>query len=340
MNYRSVVLPAFILLSMLPLAGCDKATPVAPNGTILAISANPTKIGINGTSTITVIGRKPDGNPLNPGTEIRLTASLGSIDTIVTTNSSGTATAIFRANGVLGTATIVAATGTGSTTGGGSTSDPGGSTAGTTASIAVQVGTAAGSIVLQPTPPSLTVAGGQVNLLALVRDANGQPLAGQGVNFTTDYGRLASRGAIVLTNASGVARDTLTLSASDLTGNVASVMVGAETTGAGSSGSTLLSATATIHIQGGPPVAHFTYARGGTANTVNFTSTSTGGQGGLTYTWDFGDGVSGNGAVVNHVYAAAGTYNVQLVVVDGSGQTTSVTAQITVPVPTGGGSSP
>jgi PKD repeat protein len=44
--------------------------------------------------------------------------------------------------------------------------------------------------------------------------------------------------------------------------------------------------------------------------------------------------------VVNHVYAAAGTYNVQLVVVDGSGQTTSVTAQITVPVPTGGGSSP
>jgi len=340
MNYRSVVLPVFTLLSMLPLAGCDKATPVAPNGTILAISANPTKIAINGTSTITVIGRKPDGNPLNPGTEIRMTASLGSIDTIVTTNSSGTATAIFRGNGVLGTATITAATGTGSTTGGGSTSDPGGSTAGTTASISIQVGTAAGSIVLQPTPPSITVDGGKIDLLALVRDANGQPLAGQGVNFTTDYGRLASRGNIVLTNANGVARDTLTLSSTDLQGNVASVMVGAETTGTGSSGSTLLSATATIHVQGGPPVAHFTYARGGTANTVNFTSTSTGGQGSLTYTWDFGDGVSGNGAVVSHVYAAAGTYNVQLVVVDGAGQTTSVTAQITVPVPAGGGSSP
>ncbi len=337
MNYRSVILPAFILLSMLPLAGCDKATPVAPNGTILAISANPTKIGINGTSTITVIGRKPDGNPLNPGTEIRLTASLGSIDTIVTTNSSGTATAIFRANGVLGVATIVAATGTGTTTGGGSTSDPGGSTAGTTASIAVQVGTAAGSIILQPTPPSLTVSGGTVNLLALVRDANGQPLAGQGVNFTTDYGRLASRGAIVLTNASGVARDTLTLSATDLTGNVSSVMVSAETAG-GTTGGLLPPATATIHIQGGPPIAHFTYAQGATSLTVNFNSTSTGGTGGLTYTWDFGDGVSGSDPAPSHQYAAAGTYAVRLVVVDGSGQTGSVTKQITVPVGAGGSS--
>jgi hypothetical protein len=338
MNYRSVVLPVFILLSMLPLAGCDKATPVAPTGTILAISANPTKIGINGTSTITVIGRKPDGNPLNPGTEIRMTASLGSIDTIVTTDSSGTATAIFRANGVLGTATITAATGTGTTTGGGSTSDPGGTTSGTTASISIQVGTAAGSIVLQPTPTSLTVSGGTVNLLALVRDSNGQPLAGQGVNFTTDYGRLASRGAIVLTNASGVARDTLTLSAADLSGNVASVMVGAETTGTGSSGSTLLSGTATIHIQGGPPVAHFTYTQGATTLTVNFNSTSTGGSGGLTYTWDFGDGVSGNDPAPSHQYTAAGNYTVRLVVVDSSGQTGSVTKQITVPAGAGGSS--
>ncbi len=331
MNYRSVVLPGFILLSMLPLAGCDKATPVAPNGTILAISANPTKIGINGTSTITVIGRKPDGNPLNPGTEIRLTASLGSIDTIVTTNSNGTATAIFRGNGVLGTATITAATGTGTTTGGGSTSDPGGTTAGTTASITIQVGTAAGSIVLQPTPSEVTITGGKVNLLALVRDANGQPLPGQGVNFTTDYGRLTSRGAIVLTDAGGVARDTLSLSATDLSGNVSSVTVTAETAG-GTTGGLLPPATATIHILGGPPVASFTVAQGSPSDTVLFTSTTTGGQGGLTYTWDFGDGVSGNGPDPSHTYSADGNYTVRMTVVDSAGQTSSATKQIKVPI--------
>jgi hypothetical protein len=336
MAYRAFA-PALILLALLPLAGCDKATPVAPDGSILVISANPSRIGLNGTSTITVVGRKPDGNPLNPGTEIRMTTTLGTIDSIITTNSSGTATAIFQGNGVLGVATITAQTGSasgGSSGGTGTTSDGGGATTSgsLTASVQVQVGTSAGSIVLQPTPPSLPSTGGKVSLLAIVRDANGQPLAGQGVNFTTDYGTLASRGGIVTTNASGVAKDTLTLSASDLTGNVASVTVSAETTG----GTSLLTAMATIHIQGGVPMASFTYTQGSTSLTVLFNSTSTGGQGGLTYTWDFGDSTSSTDADPSHTYQAAGSYTVRLIVTDGTGQSGAVSKQITVPVGAGG----
>ncbi|HEV2845026.1 MAG TPA: hypothetical protein VG477_09290, partial [Thermoanaerobaculia bacterium] len=83
------------MTSLLPAMGCDKASPVAPSGSILTISANPSQVGLNGRSTITVVGRKPDGNPLNPGTEIRLSSERGTIDSIVTTDDQGRATATF-----------------------------------------------------------------------------------------------------------------------------------------------------------------------------------------------------------------------------------------------------
>lgn len=38
----------------------------------------------------------------------------------------------------------------------------------------------------------------------------------------------------------------------------------------------------------------------------------------IDYLWDFGDGVSGQGALVNHLYASAGTYNVTLTLVSAS----------------------
>jgi PKD repeat protein len=328
------------------LAGCDKATPVAPDGTVLSISANPTRIALNGTSTITVVGRKPDGNPLNPGTEIRFSATMGSIQSIATTDKTGTATAIFQSNGQLGTATITAETGSVTTGGGGGgmTSDSTGSSSGvSSASVTIQVGTVAGSIVLQPTPTTVTTTGGTIHLLATVRDANGSPLANQGVNFTSDYGTLNSRGGTVTTDANGQARDALHLTAADLQGNVATVTVMAQTVGGGSSGGTsLLSTTATIHVQGGPPHASFTYVQGSTDLTVDFNSTSTGGQGTLSYTWDFGDPTSSNNTSSDpdpvHVYSAAGTYTVRLVVIDTNNQASSVTTQIKVPVGTGGSS--
>src|SRR3954462_13581117 len=98
MNYR-VVAGLLLVVSLLPVTGCDKATPVAPSGTVLTISANPTQIALDGSSTITVVGRKPDGNPLNPGTEIRLTAERGTTSSNVTVHTSGTATAILHADG-------------------------------------------------------------------------------------------------------------------------------------------------------------------------------------------------------------------------------------------------
>lgn len=313
MEHR-VVASTVLAVSLLSAVGCDKATPVAPNGTILIVSANPSKIGVNGASTITVVGRKPDGQPLNPGTEVRLSADRGTVTPpVVAVDGEGEATATFRADGRAGTATITVRTG-------------GGDQMVTTT---VEVGEVARTIVLQPTPTFVTTAGGSVDLLATVRDETGRTLPNVEVNFTTDVGRLGSRGAIVRTNANGQARDTLTVSEQDLEGNVSSITVTVQAAGADGA---LVSDSAQVRVQGSRPLASFEFDAGTTANQVFFTDTTTGGVGQLTFSWDFGDNTSSNEQNPRKTYATGGDFTVRLTVTDEAGQSDTATARITVPV--------
>lgn len=97
-----------------------------------------------------------------------------------------------------------------------------------------------------------------------------------------------------------------------------------------------------------PPTAGFTFATNGLDAT--FTNTSTDAQSAATalkYTWSFGDGMSSTDQNPMHTYAAAGTYQVSLDVLDpGSGTSTTtqsvmVTASSTPPGnPDGGMSDP
>lgn len=311
---RPLLLSAVVLL---PLAGCDKASPVAPTDALLTVSANPTEItSTNGTSTITAVVRRANGQPVTPGTEVRFSTTLGTIDPVAETNSSGVATATLRGDGRLGTAKVSVTTGAAKT-------DP----------LEVTIGAAAKNITLQATPTTLSASGGRVNLVALVRDSRGLPLAGQGVNFTTELGKLGSGGGIVLTDANGQAKDTLTLSETDLSTNKSSVAVTANT--AGGDGA-LVSSTFNVQIQTDRPVASFTYDKGSSGDlSVLFQANSTG-TGTLRYSWNFGDGTSGEGASITHPYAAAGTYNVTLTVTSTSDLSDTATARITVPVTSSG----
>jgi PKD repeat protein len=49
-----------------------------------------------------------------------------------------------------------------------------------------------------------------------------------------------------------------------------------------------------------------------------------------TYSWAFGDGATGSGAIVTHAYAATGTYNVTLTVSDNGGATNTQSKAVTV----------
>lgn len=210
-------------MSLIPSVGCDKATPVAPNGTVLTISANPSKIGLNGQSTITVVGRKPDGNPLNPGTEIRLTTDKGTLsDSIVTTDSGGRATVTFRADGRVGTAKITALTGGGMTM----------------ATTDVQVGESAETkpTVLISVNPSVIPIEGTSTITVIARNSDGSPAANERVTLTSNLGTLSD--ANPRTGADGRATATLTAGKQSGTATITAILRSSE------------AVTATVDIRG------------------------------------------------------------------------------------------
>ncbi|HJT16792.1 MAG TPA: PKD domain-containing protein, partial [Thermoanaerobaculia bacterium] len=54
---------------------------------------------------------------------------------------------------------------------------------------------------------------------------------------------------------------------------------------------------------------------------ITFRATASGGSPGYSYSWQFGDNASANGAVVQHMYSANGTYTVTLTAMDAAGAT-------------------
>lgn len=171
---------------------CDAASPTAPTGSILTISASPTLISLNGTSQITVIGRKPDGNPFNQGTEVRLSSNRGTIDTIVNVDSTGIARAVYRADGRTGTATITATTGDGTST----------------ATVDIQVGQSPESrpnLVLSVSPNNIPVEG-TAEITVIARNPDGSAVAaGQAVILTSTLGSISPNRPVTRGDGTAVA---------------------------------------------------------------------------------------------------------------------------------------
>ncbi len=82
-----------------------------------------------------------------------------------------------------------------------------------------------------------------------------------------------------------------------------------------------------------PLITYFTYAppTPTIGEQVNFASSASGGTPPYTFTWDFGDGVSGTGTTATHSYSTDGSFPVNLNATDSSGETTSFHQQIVIP---------
>jgi hypothetical protein len=306
---RRKALPlALLALFSLSLFSCDEGTPVAPEGTILRISANPTRIAKTGTSNVTLQALRSNGNPVNPGTEIRLSTNIGQIEPVVYTDTDGVAHATLKGDGRVGVATISAYSGG---------VEP--------VETEIEVGSRAGAISVSADPTSLGLEGGVVELIALVRDDEGQPLPGASVNFRTEAGSLRSGGAFLTTDADGEVRDRLTISAEDAQSEPDRIItVTAESGGA----SGVVSDTVEITIQT-PPQASFTFTISN--NIVSFTDTSSGNP--TQWRWNFGDGASSTEKNPVHMYTVAGSYVVRLTATNafGSGEASATVGITTIP---------
>lgn len=288
---------------------CDSASPVAPTGTMLTISASPTEIGVNGVSTIRVTALRANGTTVNPGTIIRLDTTLGTIEAQVETDANGVGLATLRGDGRVGTATVTARSGSAEA-----------------ATIEVTIGEVASSVSLQATPSSIPETGGSVSLLAVVRDDQGQPLGGVSVNFTTEIGRLASAGGFIVTDANGQASDRLTVAESDIDALPATdnaFMVGVEAGGA---------ANDTFEVLLESPILEADFqadiVQGSPNNlTVQFSDQSRGEP--TEWLWTFGDGNRSEQQNPRHTYSAGGTYTVTLTVTRGRSED-EVSQQVTV----------
>lgn len=299
-----------LVLAVAGLAACDKASPVAPAGTVLSVTANPTQISANGTSQIRVVALRANGTPVNPGTQIRLSTNLGTVEPLVEVGDDGIAVGTLRGDGRFGTATVTASVG-----------------AETMATVDIQVGRAAASASVQATPPSVPDTGGTVTLLALVRDASGQPLPGATVNFTTEVGTLASGGSFRVTDANGQATDRLNVAESDI--NSLALGTNAFTVGVQVGGeAAVVTATFEVRLETAPLEADFAASISGL--TVRFTDLSIGEP--SQWLWSFGDGSTSREQNPTHTYAASDTYPVTLQVTRGRNNS-QTTKQVTVSSP-------
>lgn len=193
----------FLALLALGFVGCESTDhPTAPGGSTLSITASETKIGLSGSAQIQVTGFRPDGNPLPEGTQIRFSASLGTIEPAVAAmNADGVARATFRADGRTGTASITASLNTGgSGGGGGGGGDGGGAGAGTgtdSASVSIEVSELKPTLLINANPSTIDVL--ETSLVTVTaRDENSLPLgAGEEILLTADLGDLAKDGQTV-----------------------------------------------------------------------------------------------------------------------------------------------
>ena len=221
--------------------GCDSVTPIAPSDAILTITVNPTRIETAGQATITVLARKTDGFPVNEGTEITFSTTLGRIDPEVAfTDEQGRATTVLFGNNEVGLATVTAVSGS----------------IEITAETAVQIGSIPNSLIFEVSPSEVNLrdidSERTFRLVASVVDDLGNDLKGATVRFESEIGKLASRNNPILTNARGVARDTLTVKKNQLSSAGSSFIVTCTVTGGDTEGFIELTTDEEILILGNP----------------------------------------------------------------------------------------
>lgn len=313
---------AFVTMLLLPfalIAACDKVPLLAPTGSVITLLPVTTTVSLNSEVEIiatviengaassgsgaTTTTRTGVGTPVQNGTLITFTTTIGRIEPSEARTHNGQVNVKLITGNASGTATVTAYSG------------------GASASKDLKVGTAAVKTVnVTTTPQALGAAGGTVQVAATVTDEGGSPIAGVPVTFATDKGSISPSTAT--TDSNGVATATLT------TSNTAKVTATAGTV-------TSTGATVTVSARG---LASFTANPAATTTGVPvvFTVTPTTGANVSNVRVDFGDGGSTTlGAIsaatpTSHVYNSSGSFTATATSSDSSGDSGSLSTTVII----------
>ena len=288
------------------LVGCDTAPLTAPTDSAVTLFANNTVVALNGSVEITASVTEPGGIPVQNGTQVVFTTTLGSIEPAEARTSSGRATVRLNAGAASGLAQVRAFSG-------GAQAE----------ALEIRVGAAAATtLTVSAAPSAVGPNGGTVEIQAVATGENNQRLPGVPVTFGTNAGSLSS--TTVITDSNGEARTFLT------TTREATVTA---TVGSVSATTTVRVTTRPVITLTGPTTAV------GEGETTTFTvnvQTQANGDAIRDVVIDFGDGERRSlGALtgsrtVQKVYARKGTYPVTVSVFDTGNETTTATTTVTV----------
>ena len=186
-------------------AACDKVPLLAPSNSTITLSASARVLPLNGSTSLSAFVTESSGTPVQNGTTVRFTTTLGSVQPAEVQTVNGMAVTTFMAGTASGVADVRALSGgpTGSTG-----SSGGSSTSSATNQVQITIGAAAvNAVTLRANPSTVGPTGGAVELIALVVGESGNGLSGIPVTFAVDQGQLSSQ--TVATDANGEARTTL-----------------------------------------------------------------------------------------------------------------------------------
>ena len=311
---------ALLALPLALVAACDKVPLLAPTGSVITLLAQTSTVSLNsevviiatviengqaagptgtgsgtGTGTTTRTGA---GTPVQNGTLITFTTTIGRIEPAEARTHNGQVTVKLITAGTSGNATITAYSG------------------GASAQLTnLKIGTAAAKTVsVTTTPQSLGVSGGTTQVVASVVDEGGSPIGGVPVTFATDKGSITP--STVTTDSNGTATATLTTTATAKITATVGALSGTSTVTVSARSLTSFTASPSSASAGTPIIFTVTPAAGANISNVHV---------------DFGDGFStdtgaiGAAAPVPHTYTRTGNYTATATVSgDGGSLSTNV----------------
>ncbi len=337
---RSLYARVAIAGAVLMMAACERVQLLAPTNSTITVSAPSRVLPLGGSTEVTAFVAEQGGTPVQNGTFVRFTATLGSVNPVEVETRNGLAITTFLAGNTSGVAEVRATSG-GAT--GGTTTTGTGTTATSTSTNVVQItigAAAVNTVTLRANPGSVPPSGGIVELIASVVAENGRALESIAVTFNTDQGTLSS--AVATTNSSGEARTTLTTSQ--------------KATITATAGTKTSTPAVTVDVRAGPGVTITCAPAAGTGNCAAVQATSSGNTATVVFTVskgtstsnlrsttiDFGDGTSqnlgnlaGGNATVTHTYTgpsstAPRAYTATVTAVDINGETASAGTAVNI----------